>query len=226
MIVYHGSFIEIKTIDLEQCKPLKDFGRGFYVTKFREQAEYWAVRNGQKYDNNGFVTEFKFDNYAFDSKQIKSIRFDTYSDEWFDFVISNRTSKTQAHSYDIVEGPVADDKIQKRIDVFLNGDISREQFLEELKWHEETHQICFCTVFSLQFLEQAERGRYVIAFSDINEQIVAQLIINFGFDEQTASDKFFNSQTFTQLADISTDLYLKDWTEIYNLLLVELGLTS
>ena len=31
MIVYHGSFIEIKQIDLSNCEPHRDFGRGFYV---------------------------------------------------------------------------------------------------------------------------------------------------------------------------------------------------
>ncbi|MDR1527793.1 MAG: DUF3990 domain-containing protein [Dysgonamonadaceae bacterium] len=42
MKVYHGSYMEIDRIDLSQCKPRKDFGRGFYVTKFFEQAEFWA----------------------------------------------------------------------------------------------------------------------------------------------------------------------------------------
>jgi len=39
MIVYHGSYTEIVEIDLSQATPNKDFGRGFYVTKIREQAE-------------------------------------------------------------------------------------------------------------------------------------------------------------------------------------------
>jgi hypothetical protein len=34
MIVYHGSYIEIKEIDLSLCEPRKDFGQGFYVTKY------------------------------------------------------------------------------------------------------------------------------------------------------------------------------------------------
>lgn len=32
MILYHGSNVVIDEIDLLQCKPYKDFGKGFYLT--------------------------------------------------------------------------------------------------------------------------------------------------------------------------------------------------
>ena len=32
MILYHGSFLEIKNPDLVHSRPTVDFGRGFYVT--------------------------------------------------------------------------------------------------------------------------------------------------------------------------------------------------
>lgn len=44
MKVYHGSYTEIETIDLTKGELQRDFGRGFYVTKLREQAEYWGTR--------------------------------------------------------------------------------------------------------------------------------------------------------------------------------------
>jgi Protein of unknown function (DUF3990) len=226
MKVYHGSFVKIETIDLTKCKPFKDFGMGFYVTKFKEQAEFWAIRNGRKYDNDGFVTNFEFNDYAFDNEQIKSIRFETYNDEWLEFVVLNRKSKTQPHDYDIVEGPVADDKIQRRINDYLNNEISKETFLNELKWHEETHQICFCTVFSLQFLEQEGSGKFISKLSHISEPIVERLVTDFGLDELTATDKLFTSKIFSQITTISTELYLKNWTEIYDLLIAELNLKS
>jgi hypothetical protein len=64
----------------------------------------------------------------------------------------------------------------------------------------------------------------IIKIEDISEPIVEKLVIDFGFDEQTATDKFFSSNTFSKLADTSTQLYQKDWTEIYKLLLKELKL--
>jgi len=45
MKVYHGSYTEIDVIDLSLCKTGKDFGRGFYVTKLRKQAEEFAQKN-------------------------------------------------------------------------------------------------------------------------------------------------------------------------------------
>lgn len=224
MKVYHGSFTKIETIDLTQCRPFKDFGRGFYVTKFKEQAEFWAGKKGRNHKSNGVVTEFEFITYAFENKKLKSLRFVDYTEEWFDFIVLNRKSEILAHDYDIVEGPVADDKIQRRIDDYLNGEISRETFLEEIKWHEETHQICFCTVFSLQFLEQIGSGKLVSKFSHISEPIVEKLIVDFGIDELTATDKLFTSKTFSQVTDILTELYLKPWEEIYKLLLDELNI--
>ena len=126
------------------------------------------------------------------------------------------------HDYDIVEGPVADDKIQNRIIDYLNGEITKTDFLEELKWHEETHQICFCTIASLHFLEQIGSSKIVSKFLHIGEPIVEKLVIEFDFDEETAADTFFSSNTFSKLADISTEFYKKSWQEIYEMLKIEL----
>ena len=39
MILYHGSYIAISKPDLLHSRPYVDFGRGFYTTPFRDQAE-------------------------------------------------------------------------------------------------------------------------------------------------------------------------------------------
>ena len=225
MIVYHGSYIEIKQIDLSKCEPHRDFGRGFYVTKIERHAESWTKRKA-RFKHNGFVTEYEFYYSELVTRKCKIKQFETYNEEWLDFVVLNRNDKNPipAHDYDIVEGPVADDKVQNRIEDYLNGEISKTDFLEELKWHEETHQICFCTVASLQFLKQMNNEKMVSKFLHIGEPIVEKLVTDFNFDEKTATDKFFSSNTFSKLADTSNKLYEKDWTEIYNLLLIELKL--
>ncbi|MDR1405854.1 MAG: DUF3990 domain-containing protein, partial [Prevotellaceae bacterium] len=56
MKVYHGSNTAIDEIDLEKCQWGKDFGRGFYVTSLRSQAEAWAKRMGRKQGNSGVIT--------------------------------------------------------------------------------------------------------------------------------------------------------------------------
>ncbi|GHV33897.1 hypothetical protein FACS1894178_0340 [Bacteroidia bacterium] len=60
MKVYHGSYIEIREINLEKCLPQKDFGRGFYVTKFLNHAKNWAKVIGKKHKTDGVVTEFEY----------------------------------------------------------------------------------------------------------------------------------------------------------------------
>jgi hypothetical protein len=225
MKVYHGSYIEINSIELAKCLPQKDFGQGFYVTKFRHHAENWARIIGKKNNTQGFVTEFDYTESPFAKRICKIKHFDDYNDEWLDFVIANRQNEEEKaiHNFDSVEGPVANDKVQNRIRDYLNGKISKQDFINELKYHEETHQICFCTKVSLQLLKNTDRIR-VSKFAHINEPIVEKLVGDFNFNEEIAADKFFSSNTFSKLADTSNRLYEKDWTEIYQLLLIELKL--
>jgi hypothetical protein len=226
MIVYHGSHIKIENIDLKKCRPHRDFGRGFYVTKFRKHAENMARIVGLKFKKEGVVTEFEYSENAFTQSICKIKHFESYDEEWLDFVVLNRNenSPEPAHDFDIVEGPVADDKVQNRIGHYLAGKISKKVFLEELKWHEETHQICFCTEGALQTLKRIDYRNRISKFSNIGELIVEKLVIDFGFDEETAADKFFSSNTFSKLANTSNQLYEREWTEIYKLLLGELKL--
>ena len=225
MIVYHGSYTKITEIDLSQCEKNKDFGQGFYVTKNRKHAEEWAERIGNRNHTVGIVTEFEFGKYLYIEKDFNSLRFSDYSEEWLDFVILNRSNKTDepVHEYDFVEGPIADDKISRRIYDYLDGIISKVDFLNELKYHEPTHQICFCTVKSLQLISKPSR-KSISAIETIVENIIMQLIENKNITEENAVNVFCNSNTFAQLAEESTELYKKKWTEIYNLLLSELTL--
>ena len=48
MIVYHGSTEIIKNPDVIYSKKYLDFGRGFYITTFENQAKKWTVRKGMR----------------------------------------------------------------------------------------------------------------------------------------------------------------------------------
>jgi hypothetical protein len=225
MKVYHGSYTKINKIDLSKCENRRDFGKGFYVTKYRKQAEEWAAKIGQRHYSEGVVTEFTFFESAFTEWHYRVLRFEGYNDAWLDFVVLNRNpeSAIPAHNYDIVEGPVADDKIQRRLSDFLNGEITREQFLGEL-WHkkEPSHQICFCTARALMMLKNTEKAGIESDISRISEPLVEQLIIDNQIDETQATDLFYNSKTFEKLANESTLFYKKTWQDIYILLKEEL----
>ncbi|MDR0874243.1 MAG: DUF3990 domain-containing protein [Prevotellaceae bacterium] len=225
MQVYHGSYTPIEDIDLSKCQLNKDFGQGFYVTKYRAQAESWAEISGKNHDNEGFVTEFTYYDTAFTENLYKVKHFEAYNDEWLDFVIMNRNpfSPNPAHDYDIVEGPVVDDKVQRRITRYLDGEMTREEFFRQLtKYPEPTHQICFCTQRSLLVLKKTGSRKDIFNIEDIGEKILEQLILDFDIDEDKATDMFFSSATFEQLSDKKTDFYQKSWQEIYDTLKDEL----
>jgi hypothetical protein len=222
MKVYHGSYIAIETIDFSFCEIKRDFGKGFYVTKFREQAEAWAIRKGKDHNSEGIVTEFDFSEFFFGDKDFKVLRFDNYSNEWLDFVVLNRKNTTEqsAHDYDIVEGPVADDKVATEVDRYIEGLITKEQFLNDLTYN-PSHQICFCTMQSLQALSQP-KGKIDIAIYDIGYNVVQSLMTDYNINELEATDRYYTSKTYSELADESTEFYKKTWQEIYELLKKEL----
>lgn len=41
MKLYHGSNVEIDSINLAMCRPYKDFGKGFYLTDLKERQRKW-----------------------------------------------------------------------------------------------------------------------------------------------------------------------------------------
>ena len=226
MKVYHGSYIKIDKIDLTQCRPNRDFGRGFYVTKYAHHAKNWSVIVGRRHNTQGVISEFEYVESSFVRNICKIKQFEAYNEEWLDFVVMNRdvNGPEPAHDYDIVEGPVADDKVQNRIEEYLTGKVSKTDFLEELKYHETTHQICFCTLNSLQALNcglGVGDNRYMV---DISEPIIENLMLDFNVNEEKATDMFYTSDTFSQFADKSVELYKKSWQEIYEILKKELKL--
>ncbi len=223
MKVYHGSYIKVDEIDLSKCKPNKDFGKGFYVTTLRNHAEEWARIIGEKYGTEGVVTEFEFSENDFTKSICKIKHFDGYNEEWLDFIVQNRDKNRKApiHDYDIVIGPVADDKVQNTLRLYLKGKIAKEEFLRMLTYHEETNQICFCTLNSLQTIDRInDAPTYDLII--VSEPIIKQLMLEFNIDEEKATAMFFDSDTYNKLSDEEAKLYEKGWTEIYELLLSEL----
>lgn len=228
MKVYHGSYTEIETIDLSKGELQRDFGQGFYVTNLREQAECWAARKGKYKKTKGFVTEFVFFESAFISDYFKVVRFEDYTEKWLDFVILNRKNNSikNVHDYDIVEGPVADDAIATQIDIYLGGGISKEKFIEDLRFkHSISHQIAFCTKKSLAMLEKSY-DKIELKEITTDDAITQSLVVDFNLSEQQTIDLYFQSETYKQLIDETTKFHEKPWTEIYQLLLTELNLKS
>jgi len=192
VIVYHGSYTEIDKIDLSMAKLNKDFGRGFYVTSIRKQAEVWADIQGKFHGTDGVVTEFWFNGNVFDDSDYNCLRFSEYNDDWFDFVIKNRNKKNEEedHGYDIVEGPVADDNVSRKIVMYLNGKINREKFFRELsKYPFPSHQICLCTVNSLRSIDKEGLNAYYDKLDESPD--IVEKVVEDGVDKKVAVEKYF-----------------------------------
>ena len=120
----------------------EDFGCGFYCTDFEKQAKRCALTK----KNNHIVNIYVYK----ENKKLNCLIFKEMTDEWLDFVVSSRRGMT--HTYDIVEGPMADDTIWNYVDDFARGLITRTAFWELVKFKYPTHQIVFCTEEALKCL--------------------------------------------------------------------------
>jgi len=99
MKVFHGSYMVVSEIDLTKGRSNLDFGKGFYVTNIRSQAEYWATRTGRFHKTDGIVSEFEFYERAFTDSMYKVLRFADYNEEWLDFVVLNRDPVTENNGW-------------------------------------------------------------------------------------------------------------------------------
>lgn len=101
MILYHGSNVEVKEIDLNRSEVGKDFGVGFYLTVSKEQAERMASRRARLYGGEPVVSAFEFDEAAAVAAGLLRKDFQFYSKEWADFILANRANDTrkQIHEY-------------------------------------------------------------------------------------------------------------------------------
>lgn len=158
MILYHGSNVEVKEIDLGCSEVGKDFGVGFYLTASKEQAERMASRIVRLYGGMPVVSAFESDETAAVSDGLLLKDFHLYSRDWADFILANRAndSRTQIHEYDIVHGPIANDDVGYQIRRLMAGIIDIDTFLEELKYKKGiTFQYFFATERSLKYLTRA-----------------------------------------------------------------------
>ena len=141
MRVYHASRCVIERPDTLHSRDNLDFGRGFYVTTIRAQAESYAqrfVRRGQR----AFVNEYELDEAALAGLSV--LRFGSYDGGWLDFVMSCRAGSDDT-AWDVVSGGIADDRVFATVDLYLAGVLGREDALGRLAYERPNDQLCLRT---------------------------------------------------------------------------------
>ena len=154
MILYHGSNVAIDHIELEKSKPFKDFGQGFYLSENEGQALDMAQLKALTFGGKPFVSKFEFDTSLMHNSDLRIKIFKEYSEEWADFIFANREG-TDVEHYDIVYGPIANDKVGLQIRKLKDGSIDKTEFLNRLKYMKGiTFQFYFGTERAIKHLKR------------------------------------------------------------------------
>ena len=140
MILYHGSYLTIEKPDLSFSRNTVDFGKGFYVTPFKEQAAKWAARFKDT-KGDSVISAYEFDDSII--SELRILEFDTYSEGWLDFIVNCRKGNPALGEYDIIAGSVANDKVFDTIEEYVQGYRTKKQALGRLRYEKPNWQYCF-----------------------------------------------------------------------------------
>lgn len=153
--LYHGSTVAVRKPSLRPGRPNADFGKGFYTTSNLEQAERWAHIKQEREDAaRAVVSVYEFDETLLNNSDWNIRRFTGADEAWLYFVTDCR--KSRKHDYDLVQGPVANDKVFTAVNLFESGVLSAEAAILQLKAYKTYDQLSFHTdktIGTLRFVE-------------------------------------------------------------------------
>ena len=152
MILYHGSDVEVKSPKIIKSEKGRDFGCAFYLTPIKEQAERMAKRKQRMSKSTSAIVSV----FEFNEKEVSNLKYKSFKNpdlEWLNMIIECRTNPSFIHSYDIVEGKIADDSVGETILFVIDGVIKKEDALERLKFQKINSQIAFCGEESLKLIK-------------------------------------------------------------------------
>lgn len=130
--LYHGSYCEVRTPDINQCAKYKDFGQGFYLTTSLKQAENFAKMSLRKSiankitepdRQNGVVSIFRFTSV----ETLLSKIYFTADADWLHCVVGHRKANTfndlilELEKFDIIAGKIANDNTNATITAYMAG---------------------------------------------------------------------------------------------------------
>lgn len=155
MKLFHGSLEIVKNPEIRDSSRTLDYGKGFYTTSSYEQAVSWVKRRIKEAGTTiGYVNIYVFDDA--DLSSLNTLIFNEPNYQWVDFVINNRMKPAFTHDYDIVYGPVANDRVYASFALFEGGLLSVDNLIAELKTYRLVDQYLFHTEKSLELLKWTE----------------------------------------------------------------------
>lgn len=90
--------------------------------------------------------------------ELKVLKFDSYSEDWLEFILNCRREKDTT-DYDLVVGGVANDRVFNTVELYFDGLIDKKEAINRLRYEKPNLQICFRTEKALRYLhfEGSER---------------------------------------------------------------------
>lgn len=144
MKLYHGSTVAVRKPSLRPGRTNADFGKGFYTTSNYEQAVRWAHIKREREDGvRAVVSVYEFDETLLENTDWNIRKFTGADEAWLYFVTDCR--KSRGHDYDLVQGPVANDKVFTTVNLFESGVLSAEAAILQLRAYKTYDQLSFHT---------------------------------------------------------------------------------
>jgi len=159
---HHGTSIVIGAIDISKSRSRTDFGKGFYMGNNLGEARKWAISQSMATETPT-VMRYVLSSVVFDlsDSSLNRLWFSAPTAMWLDFVRDNRrminsTAQTSEprHDYDIVYGPIANDKVVDVVDEYIDGLITSEEAIRRVKVIPSVFQMSFHTPLALSCIDQ------------------------------------------------------------------------
>ncbi len=156
--LYHGSTVVVRKPSLRPSRSNAVLGKGFYITSNYEQAVRWAhIKQEREEAQRAIVSVYEFEESLLTSPDLNIRLFNGADEPWLYFVTDCR--KSGKHDYDLVQGPVANDKVFTTVNLFESGFLGSEASILQLKAYKTYDQLSFHTaktIAALRFVESFE----------------------------------------------------------------------
>lgn len=144
-----------KDIDLGKCSPLKDFGRGFYLTTSYFQAMQHAEDISR--DTEAYVYQYELKRRIKADSDVRIVELCKYDKKWLDMITSCRVNGYEPN-VDIIYDRIADGKRGNLPDVlnkYESKEIDFKVAIDQIIWRDtKGDQFCFKTLKSLDYIRR------------------------------------------------------------------------
>lgn len=148
MELYHGSIEKVELPEIRTPNRTLDYGAGFYLTSSYDQAESWVRRKFKGDIVRGWLNVYEYNPDL--ETELSVLSFEKPDEQWLDFVMANRMDRDFMHNYDIVKGPVANDRVYASFALYEAGILGKQALISELKAYKLVNQILLHSVDALK----------------------------------------------------------------------------